>query len=183
MNKVHKSVYELVSTKIVTHKKKQFMIASYRVRKELPKNSPWKTYIVRCSHKVRKYIENNWLRSRTRSLNNGRMENYLRFGQVYVGCQFISSNASKVLQDCPFRLDKYTPEPGSDMPVNYKLSFVDEGRAKGTIAIDDFEREDTILEFKGLPRKRFRRIEHHVLTSMMAQLDSDFRIGIEAATK
>jgi hypothetical protein len=179
-----KSVYMLENPRIVNHKSgKSIMIATYKIKKEKPANSQWVEYTVRLSHKLRTWIENDWKRSNTKGISTRKREPYLRFGQVYVGCRFISANTSRVLQDCPYRLDKYTPEPGCDMPINYKLSFVDEGNTFSEVAVDEFDREELILNYRGLSRKKFRRVVRHNVNTMMAQLPEDFRIGIELATK
>jgi hypothetical protein len=159
------------------------MVADYVVRKGLHPNSSKNTYRVRLSHKVRRWIENDWKRSSTRSMKNGKYEPYLLFGQVYVGQEFVSTMKSRKLQDCPFRLDKYTPEPGSNMPINFKLSFIDEGDTWSTIVEDDFDREDTVLNYKTEPRKKWERVRKHSVSADLNDMPEDFQIGVKLATK
>lgn len=182
MNKLNKSVYLFEDNRVVTIEgefgPKEIMLGTLRIRKEYPANSPWKDYPVRCSNKVKTWIENNWIRMSRRPTVN-----YLVFGQLYVGTKFVSMNASKKAHDCPFRIDMYTPEPGSDIPINYKLNFVDEDSPNSFTETDAFDREEKRLVNKRLHKSQWVRVKHYTTNGDFKDLPQSLRNSIAVSIK
>jgi len=96
----------------------------FKFKKAHPKNAPWNTVNVSLSGLLRKLIEKEDHRG-------------LMVGDTFVGTQFTCATNSPNYSDNPFKLIKFEPVKGSDIPVNYRLELVNQRRDNVMSVLED----------------------------------------------
>jgi hypothetical protein len=147
-----KTVYELVS--VNTNKR----TGVFRFKAESPKNAKWNTINVSISGLLASRIQ------------KGRLDGLVR-PQTYVGTKFTSTLTSQEFSENPFRLTKFVPSEGSDVPVNYNLALVIE-RFTPKEALEDAlgNRIELIRRFKRNAKEYYLRFVVKDCVAMLKDL-------------
>lgn len=126
------------------------------VKPEEPKNGQWKRINVSISP---------YLASIMKKQNNHRR---MMIGDTWFS-KFLSTANSKQFHENPYKLVKYVPGEGSDIPVNYRLELVNEKRGVQREFEDLFENKFTEWQNRKVKVSKWRRYIERTSTITMKE--------------
>lgn len=157
-----KTTYLLVSVVIKKSPEgKEYGVGTLKMRPDFPINSGWTTIKVLLSPLLLGIIRKNNVRD-------------LNHGDTFIGTPFKSEVNSKDIAENPFKLVHFCPNGMSDIPISYRLEYVNEMPGLSYSVVDAFNRKTEAWKNRRLTPFQYLRYRIVYNTKRLAECSENF---------